>query len=124
MPWVRLRKTKAGSVEGDTGDRKLGGAGLVERQVEGIAVQEVDAVEGRILRGGVDLLQHVVVLRDQAGAGGLRVRIGDRSRTTGAQAGERSTVVVTAVPLIAPTVFEAALLVVVMLISPVESMLA
>ena len=40
-----------------------------ERQLEGIAIQKVDAIERRILRRGVDLLQDVVVLRDQVGAG-------------------------------------------------------
>ena len=120
----QLRKTKAGIVEGDTGDRQLGSAGLVERQVEGIAVQQVDAVEGRVLSGGVDLIQHVVVLRDQAGAGGLRVRIGDWAAPPAPRLANAAPLVVTAVPLIAPTVYEAALLVVVMLIAPVESMLA
>ena len=75
--------------------------------------KQVDAVERRILRGGVDLLQHVVVLRDQAGAGGLRVRIGDRSRTAGGQAGERCTGCVGGA-VIVPIVDEAALLLVVM----------
>ena len=102
MPCFRLRKTKAGIVEGDTGGRKLGGAGLVERQVEGIVVQQVDAVEGRILSGGVDLIQHVVVLRDQAGGGRLRVRIGDWGRAPAPRL-TNAAPCVTAVPLIAPT---------------------
>ena len=46
-----------------------GRAGLVEHQLQGVAVQQVDAVEGGVLRRGVDLRQHVVVLRDQADAG-------------------------------------------------------
>ena len=87
---------------------------------EGIAVQQVDAVERGVLRRGVDLLQDLVVLRDQAGAGRLRVRIGDRSSR--GQAGESRRC--RAVPPIVPIVDEAASLVVVMVIAPVVSMLA
>src|SRR5207302_9661345 len=61
------------------GDAERGLAGFVEGQLEVITIQQVDAVEGRILRGRRDLRDDVVVLTDQVGADGLRGRIGNRS---------------------------------------------
>ena len=110
---VQVRQTEAGVVEDVALDRQLRRAGFIEGQVEGIAVQQVDAVERGVLRRGVDLRQNLVVLRHQACAGRLRVRIGDRSGRS--QARERLPAC-RAVPVIAPIVDEAALLVVVMLI--------
>src|SRR5262249_26803572 len=74
------RQTEAGRVEGDAGDAQGRAAGFVERQLQGVAVQQVDAVEGRVLRRGVDLRQHVIVLRHQARTGRLGVRTGNGSR--------------------------------------------
>ena len=73
-------KAEARRVEGHALDVQGGLAGLVEGQLEIVAVQQVDAVEGRILRGGGDLRDDVVVLADQVGANGLRGGIGDRQR--------------------------------------------
>ena len=56
----QAREAKSGVVEGHAGDRQLRSAGLVEGQVQGIAVQQVDAVERGILRRGVDLLQDML----------------------------------------------------------------
>src|SRR5262249_21502268 len=74
------RKTEAGIVERHAGDAERGLAGLVEHQLERIAVQQVDTIERSVLRGRIDLRQHVVVLRDQARAQVLRGRIGNRRR--------------------------------------------
>mgnify|MGYP003694534845 CR=1 FL=1 len=97
------------------------GAGLVEGQPELIAVEQVDAVEGGVLRSGGDLVQDVVVLLHQVGPNQLRRRIHNRS--TGGQTGEGLATPV-AVPPTAPIVDEAASLVVVMLIAPVPSTVA
>ena len=69
----------------------------------------------------VDLMRYVIVLRDQAGAGRLRVRVGDRrgNDVTAEQAGA-----VVAVPPKVPIVEEAASFEVVMVILPVESIVA
>src|SRR6185312_4747578 len=72
------RQSKAGIVEGHARDAERRLAGIVEHQLQRVAVQQVDAVEGRVLRRGVDLRQHVVVLRHQGYTRGLRVRVGDR----------------------------------------------
>src|SRR5206468_938018 len=56
-------------------------------QLEVVAVEQVDAVERRILRRGRDLRDDVVVLLDQAGANGLRSGI--RKRLAGRAAGRR-----------------------------------
>src|SRR5262249_50398606 len=84
-------QTEARLIEGDAGDAQGGATGFVEGQLQRVAVQQVDAVERRVLRGGVDLRKHVVVLRDQACALGLRVRIGDRpgDRETGKRVASR-----------------------------------
>ncbi len=112
------RQTEAGVVEGHALDVQGRPSGLVEHQLQGVAVQQVDAVEGGVLRRRVDLRQHVVVLRDQVGAGGLRVRIDDRSAapTRPAKA--------VAVPPTAPIVEDAASFDVTMVITPVVEMLA
>src|ERR1019366_4876460 len=81
-------QAQAGRTVGDAGEAERGFAGFVEGQLQVIAVEQVDAVEGRILRRGGDLRDDVVVLADQAGPNGLRGRIGSRrgagaeSRTT------------------------------------------
>jgi len=62
---------KAGRVEGYTLDRKRGLAGFVEGQFEVVSVQQVDAIEGRILRSRGDLRDDVVVLGHQVGTNGL-----------------------------------------------------
>src|SRR6185437_14356500 len=80
----------------------------VEHELQRVAVQEVDAVEGGILCRGVDLREYVVVLRDEVGTGGLRVGIDDgrpgsrlaeegpagRRRRTAERAGRRGSRVV------------------------------
>src|SRR5712691_6452043 len=71
-------KAKARRVEGHALDGQSGFAGLVEGQLEIIAVQQVDAVERSVLRRGGDLRDDIVVLADQVGAKGLRGRIGER----------------------------------------------
>src|SRR5205814_1888088 len=70
-------------VESDATDVERGLGGFVEGQLEVVAKQQVDTVEGRILGGGRDLRDDAVVLVHQAGANGLRSRIGDW-RTRGA----------------------------------------
>ena len=79
VPAVSVDRPRPAIVEGDAGDAQRRLAGFVERQLQRVAVQQVDAVEGRVLRGGVDLRQHVVVLRHQARTSGLRVRVGNRA---------------------------------------------
>ena len=71
-------KAEAGRVEGDAVDGERGLGGFVEGQLEVVTIQQIDAVEGRILRGCRDLRDDVVVLAHQAGANGLRSRIGNR----------------------------------------------
>ena len=71
------RKAEAGRVEGHALDGERGFAGLVERQLQVVAVEQVDAVERCILRSGGDLRDDVVVLADKVGADGLRSRIGN-----------------------------------------------
>ena len=84
VPVRQVRQAEARRVEGDAGDVQRRLAGLVEHQLELVAVQQVDAVERGVLRGGVDLLQDVVVLGDQVGAGRLGV-----ASATGAEAVEK-----------------------------------
>src|SRR5581483_12397887 len=48
------RKTETGVVEGHALDVQGRPSGLVEHQLQRVAVQQVDAVEGRVLRGRVD----------------------------------------------------------------------
>src|SRR6202011_3176197 len=82
-------KAEAAGVVGDAGDVERGLGGFVEGQLEVVAIQQVDAVEGRILRRRRDLRDDVVVLAHQAGTRGLRDWIGHRRggscerRTTG-----------------------------------------
>src|SRR6202035_4767988 len=71
-------QAETGRTEGHARDRRGRFAGFVEHQLQRIAVQEVDAVEGRILRRGGDLRKDLVVLTDQRRARGLRYRIGGR----------------------------------------------
>src|SRR6266436_6233348 len=71
-------KAKAGRVEGHALNGQSGLAGLVEGQLEVIAVQQVDTVERSVLRRGGNLRNDVVVLADQVGTNGLRSRIGER----------------------------------------------
>src|SRR5262249_36562383 len=59
------REAETGGAEGDAGDAQRRAAGFVEGQLQRVAVQQVDAVEGGVLGRGVDLRQHVVVLRHQ-----------------------------------------------------------
>src|ERR1700738_3832287 len=85
------RQAQAAGAVGDAGDAERGLCGFVEGQLEVVTIQQVDAVEGRILSGRRDLRDDVVVLADQAGTRGLRDWIGSwraaaneckRSRTT------------------------------------------
>src|SRR4029077_15780340 len=71
-------QAEAVRIEGHAGDRRGRSAGFVEYQLQRIAVQQVDAVEGRVLRRGGDLRDDLVVLGDQTRARGLRYRVGDR----------------------------------------------
>ena len=88
VPADDRREAEADCVEGHAGDAQGRLAGLIEHQLQRVAVQQVDAVEGRILRRGVDLRQHVVVLRHQGCTRGLRVRVGDwRGRRCHAEEG-------------------------------------
>src|SRR4051794_7983661 len=64
-------------VVGHAGDAQVRLAGLVEHQLELVAVQEVDAVERGVLRGRVDLRKDVVVLADQVRTRGLGNRVLD-----------------------------------------------
>src|SRR6267378_1870921 len=74
----RTQSQAAGAV-GYTGDAERGFSGLVEGQLESVAVQQVNAVERSILRGVGDLRQNAVVLVQQVRTNGLRARVGDRS---------------------------------------------
>src|SRR6202011_6214864 len=76
-------QAEAAGVVGDAGDAERGLGGFVEGQLEVVTVQQVDAVEGRILSGCGDLRDDVVVLAHQAGTRGLRDWIGDRSAARG-----------------------------------------
>ena len=73
-------QAETGRIEGHARDRHGRFAGFVEHQLQRIAVQQVDAVEGRILRRGGDLRDDLVVLGDQIRTRRLRHRVGDRSR--------------------------------------------
>ena len=89
-------KAEAGRVEGDTVDGECGLGGFIEGQLEVVAIQQIDTVEGQILRGCRDLRDDVVVLAHQAGANCLRSRIGGRCgysaerRGTGRAKGNRT----------------------------------
>src|SRR5579863_2818158 len=74
------RQAETGRIERHAGDRRARFAGFVEHQLQLIAVEQVDAVEGGVLRGGGDLRQNLVVLGNQTGTRGLRHRVGDRRR--------------------------------------------
>src|SRR5206468_12665112 len=80
-------KAKAAGTVGHALDVQRRLAGLVEGQLEVVAVQQVDAVERSILRGGGDLGDDVVVLADQVGTDGLGG--GVRHRGGDGQAGDR-----------------------------------
>ena len=97
-------KAKAHRVEGHALNVQRGLAGLVKGQLEIIAVQQIDAVEGRILRRRRDLRDDVVVLLHQARTNVLGSRIGERFAGGAAGGGDSANV---AVPLSA-TVFAAA----------------
>src|SRR6185369_895559 len=77
-PGDQRGETQARRIVADAGDAERGLAGLVEGQLQVVAVQQVDAVEGRILRGGGDLRDDVVVLADQVGPDSLRGCVGNR----------------------------------------------
>src|SRR5207248_5666875 len=64
-------QAQAGRTISDTRDAERGLAGLVEGQLESVAVQQVDAVERCVLRGIRELRQDTVVLADQVGANRL-----------------------------------------------------
>src|SRR5437016_1269591 len=70
-------QAETGRIEGHARDRRGRLAGFVEHQLQRVAVQQVDAVEGRVLRRGGDLRNDLVVLADQRRTRGLRHRIGD-----------------------------------------------
>ncbi len=76
----QLVQTQAFWPEADARDADVGLAGFVEHQLQRVAVEQIDTVVRRILRGGDDLLDNLVVLIDQAGAGVLRVRISNCER--------------------------------------------
>jgi hypothetical protein len=71
----QVRQTEARRIERHAGDVQGRLAGFVERQLELIAAQQVDAVERRVLRGGGDLRQDAVELVHQVAANRLRRRI-------------------------------------------------
>src|SRR5439155_16307096 len=73
-----LCKAEAIRVEADSRNRQRRLAGFVEDQLQRVAVQKVDAVERRILRRGLDLVNDLIVLSDQGGTRGLRNRVGNR----------------------------------------------
>ena len=64
-------EAKAGRVEVGALDGQRGGAGLVERHLEVVAAEQVDAVVGRVAGELVDLRQQGVVLILKIGAGGV-----------------------------------------------------
>ena len=78
VPDSQRSKAKAGRVESHALNVQRGLAGLVEGQLEIIAVQQIDAVERRILRRRRDLRDDVVVLLHQARTNVLGSRIGER----------------------------------------------
>ena len=92
VPLDEVRQTEAGRIERHAGDVQRRLAGLVERQLELIAAEQVDAVERRVLRGGGDLRQDVVELAHQVAANGLRRRVDHRRRRgrEGDRAGQRT----------------------------------
>src|SRR5262249_37810606 len=72
------REAKAGRIEGHAGNGQGRFAGFVEDHLQRVAVQQVDAVEGGILRRGRELLNDLVVLGNQGCSSGLRRRVGYR----------------------------------------------
>src|SRR5205814_9245407 len=78
-------KAEARRVISDAANGKGGLGGFVEGQLDVITIQQIDAVEGRLLSGCRDLRDDAVVLVHQTGANGLRGRIGNR----GGRASER-----------------------------------
>src|SRR5205807_7262372 len=83
-------QAETGRVEGHAVDRRGRLAGFVEHQLQRIAVQQVDAVEGRVLRRGGDLRDDLVVLNDQRCTRRLRNRIGGRRDSTAERRTTRS----------------------------------
>src|SRR4029077_19083413 len=73
-----LIKSETGRIEGHARNRQGGFSGFVENQLQRVAIQKVDAVEGRVLRRGGDLRQNLVVLGDEGRTGVLRHRVGHR----------------------------------------------
>ena len=88
----QVRQTEARRVERHAGDAQRRLAGFVERQLELIAAEQVDAVERRVLRGGGDLRQDAVELVHQVAANRLRRRVDNRRRCgrEGDRGGERT----------------------------------
>ena len=117
----QVRQAETCRVEVDAGDVQRRLAGFVERQLERVAREQVDAVEGRVLSRRGDLVQDVVVLLDQVGAGRRAL-----ASTTGADTGKplNRPPGAAAVPVIAPIVDEAASFVVVIVSVPFEASVA
>ena len=80
VPLVRFARPRPAALNVDAGDVQRRLAGFVERQLELIAAEQVDAVERRVLRRGGDLGQDAVELVHQVAANGLRRRVDHRSR--------------------------------------------
>src|SRR5207249_1028648 len=72
-------QTKTGRIEGHAGNGQGRFAGFVEDHLQRVAVQQVNAVEGRILRRGRELRDDLVVLGDQSCSRSLRRGVGYRS---------------------------------------------
>ena len=89
VPAFKVARPRPAPSKVTPGDAQRRLAGFVEGQLQRIALEQVDAVERRFLRTGVDLLQHVVVLRHQAVTDRPAV---DRATAAGRrQSGERRT---------------------------------
>jgi hypothetical protein len=84
---LSMKSVPASRVENHALDRQRRFAGLVEGQLELIAIEQVDTVVRSILRRGGDLVQDVVVLIDQVGTGPERNRIHHRRRSSQAVEG-------------------------------------
>ena len=65
VPAVSAARPRPAGLKVTPVDRRRRLAGFVEHQFQRVAVQQVDAVEGRILRRGRDLRDDLVVLSDQ-----------------------------------------------------------
>ena len=78
MPEVSGPRPRPAALKDHTLDGERGLAGLVEGELEVVAVQQIDAIEGRILSRRRDLRDDVVVLGYQIGTNVLGSRVGER----------------------------------------------